>query len=155
MASFGVVNGFLQLIQNAPRNALPIVQFFREFYIDGRRPHGRPRAQAMFPPAMWNVRQRTLDERPRRTNILEGYHNRLRTIIARHGAFYQFMRTLQKETAYIQTQIEKLETGQWMKPRKKADVEKDRRILAVTRSYNNRLWMISYVGSPITFPWDE
>ncbi|CAG0886299.1 unnamed protein product [Darwinula stevensoni] len=49
-----------ELETTMPSEAKPVGQYFRETYVDGRRRRGRARDEVVYPPQLWNVRDRTL-----------------------------------------------------------------------------------------------
>lgn len=129
---------FLHLRQPCPDQAVPIYNYFREMYVDGRRPIGRPRANALFPPALWNVRDRVLQDQPRTTNACEAYNRRLGAIFAKHTGVTGFLTNYKKECQRIEGLVERKIAGNPGPLRKKADRERDQRIKAVTQDYGNR-----------------
>lgn len=51
-----------------------------------------------FPPAMWSVYERTLENEPRTTNFLEGWHRRIQSILGHaHPNIWKFLQFLQGE----------------------------------------------------------
>ncbi|CAG0894611.1 unnamed protein product [Darwinula stevensoni] len=97
---------FAELEATMPSEAKPVVQYFRETYVDGRRRRGRARNEVVYPPQLWNVRDRTLSE-------------------------------LKVELSVTEHVILKLGAGN-IPGKKKAEIDKNNRILAITRTYGDR-----------------
>ena len=66
-----------------------------------------------IPPHLWNVYERTIAEEPRTNNILEGWHRRFNTIVAKHHPnIYEFLERLKGEQAHTDTLVVQLIAGQ-------------------------------------------
>ena len=63
-----VANAFMELRENADENLDDVLDLIEDYYILGRR-RGRRRQAPRFPPAAWNVRERTLQGIPRTKNL--------------------------------------------------------------------------------------
>ena len=108
----------------------PFVEYFAETYIgrvvyqvvngddedgdDGERLVLRIRRQPRwqnpkFPPRLWSVYERVLDDEPMTTNVLEGWHRRFRSIVAKHHPnIYDFIGCLRSENSRTETQVKQL-----------------------------------------------
>ena len=134
----GVLDTFEELAKIMPKDAADVMSYFREHYIDGRRPRGRPRLQATFPPKLWNCRNRVLQDQPRTTNGVEAWHRRLSsTIGASHPNIWTFMSFIRKEQAKTDVDIARLEIGHPLPKRKKKEVDRDGRIKHIVRNYDS------------------
>ena len=62
-----------------------------------------------FPPRLWSVYERVLNDEPRTTNMLEGWHRRFSSIVAKHHPnIYDFIGCLRSEQFRTETQVNKL-----------------------------------------------
>ncbi|XP_051171104.1 uncharacterized protein LOC127287979 [Leptopilina boulardi] len=73
-----VENAFRLLSDEVPEDLLPIIDYFEEYYIVGRRARGRRTAvPPRYPVPLWNQFQATLNGSHKTNNISEGGHNQL------------------------------------------------------------------------------
>ncbi|CAG0900554.1 unnamed protein product [Darwinula stevensoni] len=128
---------FAELEATMPSEAKHVVQYFRETYVDGRRRRGRARNGAVYPPQLWNVRGRTLSSEPRTKNNLEAWHRRASSLFGKHIHFYAFLLQCKVEQSVIEHVMVKLEAGH-IPGKKKAEIDKNNRILTITRTYGDR-----------------
>ena len=69
--------------------------------------------EALFPPHLWNVYERTIADEPRMNDKVEGWHCRFNTIVAKHHPnIYEFLERLKGEQALTDTLVEQLIAGQ-------------------------------------------
>ena len=129
---------YFVLFDQISNEAKAVAWYFREYYIDGRRRQGRPRPTPLFPPALWNQRDRVLADLPRTTNHLEGYHRKLSVLIQKHTGIYTFLREFMKERRAVVDQIERRVAGFPPKPTKKETTARNRRVKTIVQSYGNR-----------------
>jgi len=83
-----VANAFMELRENADENLDDVLDLIEDYYILGRR-RGSRRQAPPFPPATWNVRERTLQGIPRTNNSVEAWNRRWNMLIskAHHNIF--------------------------------------------------------------------
>jgi len=81
-----------------PEDFEPILDYFEDTYVG--RPVGRRRRrlEARFPPSVWNVNQRTLENLPQTNNAVEAWHHSFQmSAQASHPCIWRFIAHLQKE----------------------------------------------------------
>ena len=89
-----------------------LVSYFEACYIGCKRGRGNRRRRIetsfffffFFPPIhIWNVRKRNLQDQPRTTNNLEGYHYALQSVVSGvHPNIWKLISTLKKEESLAQ-----------------------------------------------------
>ncbi|KAL8596216.1 hypothetical protein ACOMHN_021256 [Nucella lapillus] len=133
--------GMTYLKDNAPDEALPLLNYFDATYVTVRlRPH-RPRAQAglhlrfrrippLFPPAQWNMHHDTLSDQPRTNNVAEGWNNKFHSLVGQnHLSIWKLIECLQTECARVSCILAQDERGIRPKKRtKKVHVELQTRL---------------------------
>ncbi|XP_059159252.1 mitogen-activated protein kinase kinase kinase 2-like [Physella acuta] len=67
-----ISNAFDKLSEIFPQEAMPIADYFEDYYIGG--PQRRGRRKPMFPFDMWNMLTRAEDHMPKTNNSVEGWH---------------------------------------------------------------------------------
>ena len=73
-----------------------------------------------FSPKQWSVYERVLNDEPRTTNMLEGWHRRFSTVVAKYYPnIYDFISCFRGEQARTETVISKLLMGEVPKATKK------------------------------------
>ncbi|KAH9364822.1 hypothetical protein HPB48_020956 [Haemaphysalis longicornis] len=70
-----IPDAFEDLLQVFPTEAASVADYFEDVYIGRRRRNGM--STAMFPPAVWSVRDSTLTDLPRTNNPVEAWHRGL------------------------------------------------------------------------------
>ena len=91
----------------------PVVKYFDETYVSGRRAQGRRRAVLpRYAIPIWNQYQSTVDGEARTNNVSEGWHNRFRLLVAKHHPdIFSACRELQKEQGATEISIVELGLG--------------------------------------------
>ncbi|XP_059169402.1 uncharacterized protein LOC131951125 [Physella acuta] len=69
---------FEKLLEIFPQEAMPIADYFEDYYIG--RPQRRGRRQPMFPLDIWNMHTRAEDHMPKTNNSVEGWHRKKKAI---------------------------------------------------------------------------
>ena len=74
----------------------------------------RPRwKEPKFAPRLWSVYERVLNDEPQTTNMLEGWHRRFSTVVAKHHPnIYDFIGCLRAEQARKEMVVSKLIIGE-------------------------------------------
>jgi hypothetical protein len=107
-----VIDTFQILCQHLPDQAAPILNYF-EGYIGRPRANGDGRGNPLFPIDMWNVHTRTVEDRPRTNNNLEGWHRRFQSDIGGyHPNFWRFLDVLKREEAVTSVQMAQMMAGE-------------------------------------------
>ena len=86
---------------NWPATGIELLQYFENTYVNGTVLRGSGdttvRRLPMFPPTLWNVRDRFLSRLPTTNNHVEAWHRRLQSlIVVDHPAFYKCLNMLRK-----------------------------------------------------------
>ena len=71
-----VKDNFDDLVETIDPSLAIVVAHIHKYYIHGRCV-GKKLIDPVFPPAIWNCHERVLNDLPRTTNLLEGFHNKL------------------------------------------------------------------------------
>jgi len=86
-----------------PAELKPLVEYFERTYI------GTHVVSPMFPIKFWNVHERTLDNSPRTSNFVGGFHNKLNKLIKTHRPpfckFLMIVRRIQHQTEISLTKL--------------------------------------------------
>jgi len=83
----------------------------------------------MYPPTMWSVADRFINELPTTTNRLEAWHRRMQTIIVvDHPSFYDALHQLRKEQRHIEVEIKRAGSGFRLKRRRRSVNERKLRL---------------------------
>ena len=92
-----------------------------------------------FAPKLWSVYERVLNDEPRTTNILEGWHRRFGTLVARHHPnIYDFIGCLRSEQARTDTVISKLLMGEPPAKMRKVEKAKTLRLMNIVARFEER-----------------
>ena len=134
----------------------PFVDYMAEAYIgkevyeivNGEADNGRivlrlrrePRWQnPKFQPKLWCVYERVLNDEPRTTNMLEGWHRRFGIIVAKHHPnIYDFIGCLRSEQSRTETLVSKLIMGEEPKDMKHEIKVKNKRIKKIVQQFGER-----------------
>ena len=131
-----VVEAFETIQTKAPKECVPLYRYFEENYI-GNRNRGRslrPRKDPMFALTQWNVRERTMEDMPRTSNNVEGWHNGFTGMIKKHPHLLALIDAIKTEQTNMEHNHVRLSTGLVHK-RKKKWVEIEERIVALVTDY--------------------
>ena len=95
--------------------------------------------EPIFPPKLWSVYDRVLNDEPRTTIMLEGWHRRFSTIVAKHHPnIYDFIGCLRAEQARTETVISKLVMGEAPRKIRKIKKEKNMRIKKIVQEFQDK-----------------
>ena len=153
-----VVEHFNHLSRSIPEDAPPTVLSFMEYIastnvgqeVDDRRIENAddlvltirriPRwKEPKFSPRIWSVYERVLNDEPRTTNMLEGWHIRFNTLVARsHPNIFDFISRLRSEQARTDALISKLVMGEAPKFTRRNVLSKNQRIKNVVQQFDRR-----------------
>jgi len=120
-----VADGMVWLRSIAPANAIHLVEYFDETYINGssrimQTSSGENRVRQTpprFPPALWNVNAATLDDGHRTNNVAEGWNNRLRNLVGHcHPSVLALIEALQADAAEASATVLKHAVGKLVSP---------------------------------------
>ena len=113
---------FNKLHDDVPDSFVPIIQYFEENYVIGRRARGRRQTvPPRFLPSKWNAYEATLQNQ-QRTNISEGWHNRFAQVNSNHHpSLYAAFVEICNEQADTETILTQVDLGQAVRraPKKK------------------------------------
>jgi len=127
-----------------PPEANDVVQWFEDNYVHGRiRRHLRNenviRSAPLFPPQLWSVYNLNEMGIPRTQNNVEAWHRRLEILVGQsHLGVYKIIGELQKEQQRVDFQVERIIRGEPCPAKKKALIEKEKRIATVLNDKENR-----------------
>jgi len=129
-----VPRGLDQIRVIMPAMGQPLVQYFDTTYVNGlvvRNVAGdavRHRAP-MFPPSMWNVADRFVNELPTTTNHVEAWHHRIQTLmVIDHPSFFTCLHKLRQEQRHTEVQITRANSGFRRKNQRRSIAENKRRL---------------------------
>jgi MULE transposase domain len=150
-----VVIGFETLTGSAdfPDELDPVVDYFESTYI-GNIGRGGRRRRPLFSHALWSQRQRVIDNLPRTTNSLEGWHNAFnRTVNKAHASVPALASKLQQEEASVAVAVERFRAGHPQQKKKKKYAAVDLRLRNLLQDYNaaNIVEFLRGVAHNITF----
>ena len=95
--------------------------------------------EPIFPPKLWSMYDRVLHDEPRTTNLLEGWHRRFSTVVAKHHPnIYEFIGCLRAEQARSETVISKMVMGEAPRKIRKIEKEKNVRIKKIVQEFQDR-----------------
>lgn len=125
------------LTTEIPDEVLPLLDWFEEYYI-GRIIRNRRRS-ARFPPELWNVYERVLNDEDRTNNYAEAANRRLNLQMGvQHPTLWTFISCLRKVQSGRDTFYNQLEVGKSPPRKKKKYIDVDKRIKKLVNNYNNR-----------------
>jgi len=109
----------LELIRaSMPAAGQPLITYFDNTYVNGptvrgtAEDSGTVRRPPMFPPQMWNVVDRFVNDLPTTTNRLEAWHRRLQAIVViDHPSFYDALHLLRLEQRHVEVEIKRADSG--------------------------------------------
>ena len=92
-----------------------------------------------FSPKVWSVYERVLNDEPRTTNMLEGWHRRFGTVVTKHHPnIFDFTGCLRAEQARTEGVVSKLIMGESPKNIRKGQRKQNKRIKKVVEAFNTR-----------------
>lgn len=110
-----VASGLAHLATIMPAAAAPLVSYFDEVYVNGKRrtAAGMRRVPALYPPAVWNVHDITVRGDDRTNNYAEGWNSGLTKMVGhKHPTVWRLLEALQADAAEAAGRIIKHALGQ-------------------------------------------
>lgn len=101
-----VEEGMTYLKDNLPENLTDLLDYFDAYYVNGKyRRIGSDennirfrKLPPMYPPAVWNVNESTLNNCNRTNNIVEGWNNRFSKLVGqKHPTIWKLIRKIKNE----------------------------------------------------------
>jgi hypothetical protein len=135
-----IPTAFEELKTEMPAEAEPYLDYFETTYVGRyhmrkRRRCGRP----LFDINKWCVHERTIDNEPRTTNFLEGWHRRVQSIAVKdHPNLWEFLKMLKGEQSRTQMLINAASSGEDVARRRKKKEARDQRIRKMVTEYEER-----------------
>lgn len=131
-----VVDAFDDLASAMPQHhgMDELLTYFEHTYIRGRRLPGRGQnyRPALYSPASWNKRDSAVEGISRTTNICEGWHNSLQSLLlCSHPSMWTFFDGIKKETAMQTASFLQAAAGSQRAPKKRYTDLKERVIRAM------------------------
>ena len=116
----------------------PILEYFEKNYIGILRQNGHRRTP-LFPPATWNVHERTIQNDDRTNNCQEGWHRKFSSTIAcHHPTIWKLLDGLLAEQAIMERCREREVAGHEAPKKRRKYEDRDKRLRAILRSFENR-----------------
>ena len=122
-----------------PVELVALLNWFEENYIGRPNRRGNSRRPSLFPPEMWNVYERTLQQEDRTNNHAEAANRRLQTELGmEHPTIWRFITGLQKVQRNRDAFFEQLIGGHPPPPKLKKYMKADARILHIVSSFSQK-----------------
>jgi len=133
-----VVAGFERLTHadDYPDELDAVVDYFESVYI-GNIGRGSRRRRPTFPHSLWSQYHRVLNDLPRTTNSLEGWHNALKGVLLNvaHPSMPAFVTKIRLEESSAAHRIERIVAGHPPQHKRKKYQDVDDRIKSIVTSY--------------------
>lgn len=131
-----VEEGFDLVVSELPDKCNVIVDYFENTYI-GRVARNR-RRPALFPPALWNMHQRVLDDLPRTNNGCQGINDGLNRLTgAAHLTLSKIVDVFKLSNNLNELELSQLEANRPPKKKRTKYAELDARIKSVVSEYQS------------------
>ena len=112
------------------------LSYFQTTWVSGSSVAGVSFRPALFPPALWNVRGRTLQRINRTNNPVESFHSKLKkTVRVHHPTIWAFLEGMRLQQADTDGQIALMLVGERPPKRKAAYIERDNRIFSAAMQF--------------------
>ena len=122
---------------NEQRPEQPILEYFESTYVGVVR--GGVRGHPLFQHSLWNVYDRVINDLPRTTNAVEGWHNAFpRSVGHSHANIWTFISCLQKEHSTMHLRIAQDLAAVPAAPPKRAYRLLNQQIKNIVQDYPNR-----------------
>lgn len=127
-------NAIAELAVHLPQELMPVLKYFEDTYV-GPLLHVLPngnilRREALFPPSIWSVHERTLQGEARTNNYAEAAHRRLQTEFGvQHPNIWRFIDTLRKVQHHRDMLLARFQAGNVSIPKRQKYIAADRRLL--------------------------
>ena len=93
----------------------------------------------MFTPKLWSAYEGVLNDEPRTTNMLEGWHRRFSTLASRHHPnIYDFIGCLRSDQARTETVLSKSLMGESPSGMRKSEKAKTQRLKNIVEKFDER-----------------
>jgi hypothetical protein len=126
---------FEKLLEIFPQEAMPIADYFEDYYIG--RPQRRGRRQPMFPLDIWNMHTRAEDHMPKTNNSVEGWHRSFQSHMGCcHPNIWKFIDFIKKEQSLQEVYCTQINSGHCLPKQKKKYIDSSSRILTVVKNFN-------------------
>lgn len=147
------------LRQQLPEDLEPVLDYFEDNYVGRLQIQGDgsvSRRNPLFPTAMWNVYQRTLDGDSRTNNYAEASHRSLQGLFrVQHPDLLKFIEKLKLSQHTKDAALERYIAGHDDQPRKRNEYkENDRRILRILNRINSQTLTHTLRGLAHTYEMD-
>jgi len=114
----------------------PFINYFEDTWIGRPGWRGRGRNAPMFPQALWNCYDASLDDLPKTNNSVEGWHRGFSQLLgSHHPTVWKFISGLQKEQSLNELRLEQYVAGQQPPQGKRVYKDAAERIKKVVRDY--------------------
>ncbi|CAI6347726.1 unnamed protein product [Macrosiphum euphorbiae] len=132
-------NTLLLLSENLLNDLQPLLDWFEDNYVGRMNRRGNERRQPLFPHEMWNVYNRTSNQKDRTNKHAEAAHRRLQTELGMDDpTIWKLIDGLKKVQTNRDFYYEQLVVGHNPLVKLKMYRDADQRILTVVRDYYNR-----------------
>ena len=129
--------GFDLVVSELPEKCNAIVDYFENTYI-GRVARNRRRRPALFPPELWNMYQRVLDDLPRTNNGCEGINDGLNRLAgAAHLTLSKIVDVFKLNNNLNELELSQLEANRPPKKKRTKYAELDARIKIAVSGYQS------------------
>ena len=124
-----------------------VIKWFEDNYVHGRayrhlRNGNIIRSAPLFPPQLWSVYDSIEIGVPRTQNVAEAWHRRWDILVGQsHVGVYTIIKELQKEQQNVEFQVECIIRGEQRPPKKKASIDREKRIMTIINDRENRSLM--------------
>ena len=114
----------------------PFINYFEDTWIGRPGRRGRGRNAPMFPQALWNCYDASLDDLPKTNNSVEGWHRGFSHLLgSHHPTVWKFISGLQKEQSLNELRLEQYVAGQQPPQGKRVYKDAAERIKKVVGDY--------------------
>ena len=132
-----VIQSFEALSEHCIGNEQVILDYFETNYI-GEFRRGR-RRDPLFPHVLWNIHRRVIDDLPRTTNMLEGWHKQFATSVScAHPTIWKFVKVLRKDAGVQLVRIAHFVAGRPPTQQKRVYRDLNERVKTIVNDYGNR-----------------
>ncbi|CAF0866844.1 unnamed protein product, partial [Didymodactylos carnosus] len=126
-----VIPTFEELKHQFPGQGQPVIDYFEHTYIGMKDRLSRPRKTPKFALELRNTNKNTLNGHHRTNNVVEGWNNRLSSMLnCSHPNLWKFIKYLKIEQSYIDEIIAQAEAGE-RQPIKKSQFRREKRLINI------------------------
>lgn len=128
---------FMENEDNEYNTAIQTLLNYVESTYVGRFDRRGKRQPAMFPIALWNCYDLTMEGLPQSNNSVEGWHNAFHTFIGHsHPNIYKFIESIRNEQNLQEMRMAQISASQDPEPRRKKYVKLDQRLKKIDENYD-------------------